>query len=211
MCDTRDGRLFKNRKRRCKYNAKHLETGRAHPRRAPRRRATKIGRAHPRRAKRRGPGATWNLEGINFPFPANTPVSTVLVIWSQLGHPRSPGGISSVTGGSSPCLVSSPTPTCSKTVPSESRLAVHYKKKSLSATGSSKTLRNLCQVYYYSEVSTVYYYSEVSTINYPYKTPLQNYFEHCLGTAVLLLLQGVCDSPLLQAWLSGRALLSQPM
>ena len=185
-CDTRNWNLLKNLKKRRKYNAKHLSigrapTGRAHPRRAPRRRAP-----NQESATKRVPVVTWNSEWINFPFPANTPVSTVLVSWSQLGHPRSSGGISPVIGGSSPCKVSSPTPTCNKTVPSESRLAVHYKKKSLSATGSSKTLQNLCQVYNYSEVSTV---------NYPYKTPLQKYFEHCLGTAVLLLLQGVCDSP----------------
>ena len=128
--------------------------------------------------------ATLSQEGINFPFPANTPVSTVLVKWSQLGHPGSSGGISSVIGGSSPDQVSSPTPTCNNILHSDTRLQVQYSEESLSATGSSKTLL--------LQHLQAHSYSEANTRNHPYKTYIQDCFEHCLGT-VSSSLQGVAS------------------
>ena len=144
-CDNCDLSLLKKLESRHQCHSQHLsigrETGRAPTGRAP------IGRAPSGRAPTQEsatiwvPGSTCIKERINFPFPANTPVCTVLVKWSQLGDPGSSGGIRRFIHGSSPSKDCSPT--CNKTIESESRLQVHYKKESLSATGSSKTPHNL--------------------------------------------------------------------
>ena len=164
------------------------------------------GRAPPRRAptqesaRRRVPGGPC-LEGwINFPFPASIPVCTLLVKWSQLGGSELNLGISPLINGSSPSQDCSPT--CKNIILSDRRLQVQYKEESLSAIGSSKTLLQHLQAYSYSEATTS---------NYPYKTSIQECFEHCLGT-VLSYSQGACYDPAVsysQAYFSsfGRALL----
>ena len=196
-CDTREWGLFQKTESRRHDYSQHLSSGRAAGR-AP------IGRAPPGRApiqesaRSRVPCGPYIEEGINFHFPATTPVSGVQVKWSQLWGPGSILGISSLIHGGSSSEDCSPS-TCNNTVTSDSdtSLQLQYKIESLSATGSSKTPLHCMQAYYYIR-------SNAS--NYPYKTPLQECFEHCLGT-VSSLCQGVlCDSPTPQAWPTGRAL-----
>ena len=172
-CDTRGFNLFQKTEISRRDHCKHLSTGRAPSGRAPN------GCAPPRRAptqqsaRRRVPGGPYSEGWINFPFSSSIPGCTLLFNWAQLGASELSLGISPLFIGSSPSQDCSPT--CNNIIPSDTRLQGQYKEESLSATGSSKTLLQHLQAHSYSEATTTHY---------PYKTSIQDCFEHCLGTVL---------------------------